>query len=95
MQEEDEQGRKRIGRNKSGTPQGGVLSPLLANIYLHWFDRIFHRKGGPAHWANATLIRYADDFVVMARYMSPQIQDFIEQKLAAWLGLNSMAKRPG
>jgi len=87
VQEEDEQGRKRIGRNKSGTPQGGVLSPLLANIYLHWFDRIFHRKGGPAHWANATLIRYADDFVVMARYMSPQIQDFIEQKLEAWLGL--------
>jgi RNA-directed DNA polymerase len=33
------------------------------------------------------LIRYADDFVVMARHMGPKIQDFIEQKLEAWLGL--------
>ena len=85
--EEDQQGGKKIGRNKSGTPQGGVLSPLLANIYLHWFDRVFHRKGGPAQWANATLIRYADDFVIMARHMGPRIEDFIEQKLEAWLGL--------
>jgi len=85
--EEDQQGRKKIGRNKTGTPQGGVLSPLLANIYLHWFDRVFHRKDGPAQWANATLIRYADDFVVMARHMGPRIRDFIEQKLEAWLGL--------
>src|SRR5437667_949905 len=37
-----------MGRNRKGTPQGGVLSPLLANIYLHWFDRVFHRNDGPA-----------------------------------------------
>jgi Reverse transcriptase (RNA-dependent DNA polymerase) len=37
--------------------------------------------------AKATLIRYADDFVVMARHMSRRIRDFIEQKLEAWLGL--------
>jgi len=74
-------------RNRSGTPQGGVLSPLLANIYLHWFDRVFQSKNGPAQWAKATLIRYADDFVVMARHMGPRIRDFIEQKLEAWLGL--------
>jgi RNA-directed DNA polymerase len=55
VQEEDEEGRKKTGRNQSGTPQGGVLSPLLANIYLHWFDRVFRRKGGPAQWANATM----------------------------------------
>jgi len=85
--EQDQQGRKKIGRNTTGTPQGGVLSPLLANIYLHWFDRVFHRKDGPAQWANAALIRYADDFVVMAGQMGPKIQDFIEQKLEAWLGL--------
>ena len=46
-----------VGRNPRGTPQGGVLSPLLANIYLHWFDRVFHRPEGPAQWANAKLVR--------------------------------------
>ena len=75
---------KRSGR---GTPQGGVLSPLLANIYLHWFDRAFHRGDGPAQWAKAKLVRYADDFVVLARYISPRLQDFIEGKLEGWLGL--------
>jgi len=47
--------------NTKGTPQGGVISPLLANIYLHWFDKLFHRHDGPAQWAKARLVRYADD----------------------------------
>lgn len=76
-----------IGRNSKGTPQGGVLSPLLANIYLHWFDWAFHRRDGPAQWAGAKLVRYADDFVVLARYISPPLQRFIEGKLEGWLGL--------
>jgi group II intron reverse transcriptase/maturase len=46
-----------------GTPQGGVISPLLANIYLHVLDRIWETR-----WAHlGTLVRYADDFVVMCR----------------------------
>jgi len=77
----------KIRRNKKGTPQGGVISPLLANLYLHWFDKLFYRRDGPAHWAKATLVRYADDFVVMARYISPQVQKFIESKIEEWLGL--------
>jgi RNA-directed DNA polymerase len=76
-----------VKRNKKGTPQGGVISPLLANIYLHWFDTVFHRETGPAHWAKAKLIRYADDFVVMARYIGPRLKAFIEQKIEGWLGL--------
>ena len=48
-------------RSKMGTPQGGVISPLLANLYLHWFDALFHGPQGPARWANAKLVRYADD----------------------------------
>jgi RNA-directed DNA polymerase len=76
-----------VKRNERGTPQGGVLSPLLANIYLHWFDRAFYRLEGPAQWANAKLVRYADDFVVLARYVSPRLQHFIEGKLEGWLGL--------
>lgn len=74
-------------RNKCGTPQGGVISPLLANIYLHWFDKVFHRSTGPAHWAKAKLVRYADDFVVMARYQGESLKSFIEGKLEGWLGL--------
>ncbi len=47
-------------RNERGTPQGGVISPLLANLFLHWFDALFHGPQGPARWANAKLVRYAD-----------------------------------
>jgi RNA-directed DNA polymerase len=74
-------------RNERGTPQGGVLSPLLANVYLHWFDHVFHRTDGPGQWAKAKLIRYADDFVVLAWYVSPRLRDWIEGKLEGWLGL--------
>src|SRR5213593_629248 len=65
----------------------GVISPLLANLYLHWFDAVFHRPGGPAHWAKAKLVRYADDFVVVARYQSRKLSGFIESKLETWMGL--------
>jgi len=54
----------KVLRPEGGTPQGGIISPLLANVYLHyaldlWFERVFQRscKGG------AFLHRYADDFV--------------------------------
>jgi len=46
----------------AGTPQGGVISPLLANIYLHLLDRLWAAKCGSL----GRLIRYADDFVVMS-----------------------------
>jgi len=71
-----------------GTPQGGVISPLLANVYLHWFDVMFHRESGPRHWANARLVRYADDFVVMARYQGYRIDEWLDAKLEGWLGLS-------
>jgi RNA-directed DNA polymerase len=74
-------------RNRKGTPQGGVISPLLSNLYLHWFDKVFHRPEGPARWANAKLIRYADDFVVLARYQGEKLSGWIELKLEDWMGL--------
>jgi RNA-directed DNA polymerase len=74
-------------RSKQGTPQGGVISPLLANLYLHWFDKLFHRADGPAQWANAKLVRYADDLVVLARYQGPNLLSWIEEKIERWLGL--------
>ncbi len=70
-----------------GTPQGGVISPSLANVYLHWFDVMFQRQDGPRHWANARLVRYADDFVVMARYQGLRISEWLDAKLEGWLEL--------
>jgi len=52
-----------VSRVIAGTPQGGVISPLLSNIYLHVLDTMWQRDGAQY----ATLVRYADDFVVMCR----------------------------
>lgn len=47
----------------AGTPQGGVISPLLSNIYLHVLDHLWMRRSAPL----GMLVRYADDFVIMCR----------------------------
>ena len=57
IQEGDEQ-----HKPKKGTPQGGVISPLLANIYLNHLDQFWTKKG---YIKYAKLVRYADDFVVL------------------------------
>ena len=83
-------GKTRQGRKiypRKGCPQGGVISPLLANLYLHWFDKVFHQPDGPVNWANARLVRYADDFVVLAQHQSSRLSDWIEAKLETWMGL--------
>ena len=49
----------------TGTPQGGVISPLLANLYLHWLDRYWERKGFGKRPYDAHIVRYADDFVIL------------------------------
>ena len=77
----------KVSRSQSGTPQGGVISPLLSNIYLHWFDKVFYRPDGPGQWAKAKLVRYADDFVVLTRYQTTGVVRFIESKLEQWMGL--------
>jgi group II intron reverse transcriptase/maturase len=51
-----------LGETLSGTPQGGVISPLLSNIYLHVLDAAWRRDGAQY----GLLVRYADDFVVMS-----------------------------
>jgi group II intron reverse transcriptase/maturase len=50
----------------AGTPQGGVISPLLANVYLHALDRMWQQTSGEL----GLLVRYADDFVVLCRSRS-------------------------
>jgi RNA-directed DNA polymerase len=77
----------KVSRPRQGTPQGGVISPLLANLYLHWFDKKFQGPTGPLRWANARLVRYADDFVILAKYVGGRIERFVESTLEAWMGL--------
>jgi RNA-directed DNA polymerase len=79
--ETDEEGRKKTTRPKQGTPQGGVISPLLANIYLHWFEKAFYSPQGPAMWAQAKMVRYADDFVILANRISQRLINWVEAQL--------------
>jgi RNA-directed DNA polymerase len=52
-----------VHKTMAGTPQGGVISPVLSNIYLHALDVLWMRHSAPL----GTLVRYCDDFVVMCR----------------------------
>ena len=55
-----------IARSELGTPQGGVISPLLANIYLHYvLDEWFERDVMPRMKRRCSLVRYCDDFVMV------------------------------
>ena len=72
---------------RRGTPQGGVISALLANLYLHWLDKRFHDQDGPAQFAGAQLVRYADDFVILARYQGQRITDWVQSTVEDWMGL--------
>ena len=60
-------------KNRVGTPQGSVISPLTANIYLHYFDKIINRIGGTFQRAGITIIRYADDFILMGRKFGEEV----------------------
>lgn len=70
VMEMDKDGTKRnVGGgkgNRKGTPQGGVISPLLANLYLHILDRIWERHNLQAR-LGARIVRYADDIVILCR----------------------------
>ncbi len=72
---------KYIEAGRSGTPQGGVISPLLSNIYLHSFDKMIQQSGIPG-----TLVRYCDDFVILLRHSGKQILKKVKTMLGR-LGL--------
>ena len=76
----------RMTRNEKGTPQGGVISPLLANLYLHWFEVVLEREFKRGHLV-AGMVRYADDFVILTRELSEPLKAFVEEKLEGWMGL--------
>ena len=73
-----ENGRPKGGKkNKVGTPQGGVISPLLSNIYLHLLDKAVSRVGGIFQRNGVKMVRYADDFVLMARKIPVECLDYM------------------
>jgi len=69
----------------SGTPQGAVISPLLANVYLHPLDSHMQKKG-------YRMVRYADDFVIMCR--SAQSAQAAEQEVRMWVARNGLRLNP-
>lgn len=80
----------RLAATITGTPQGGIISPLLANVYLSAMDRHFERawkqqtRGNATYYrrrGNATyrLVRYADDFVILVRGSREQVEGIREE----------------
>jgi RNA-directed DNA polymerase len=71
-------------KSVSGAPQGGVISPLLSNIYLHVLNAAWEREG----LQYGRLVRYADDFVVICKtkWKAEQAEKRV-RKVLAWLGL--------
>jgi RNA-directed DNA polymerase len=78
---EGQGGGRQWSRPKKGTPQGGVVSPLFANLYLHWCDALFYGPQGPARKSDVKLVRYADDFVALAKQLGSETIEFIESRL--------------
>jgi group II intron reverse transcriptase/maturase len=75
-----EDGKHRRSGGK-GTPQGGVISPLLSNIYLHLIDRIVNNGNSVFYRTGVKIVRYADDFILMGERISQQAKEKIKELL--------------
>jgi len=82
--EEDKDGTRRVLPNRCGTPQGGVISPLLANVYLNPLDHGVNQKC----MGKARMIRYADDFVIVCR--PGQAREVLE-RTKRWLSARGLS----
>jgi len=67
--------------NDQGTPQGGVISPLLSNIYLNLLDRIIENPQSEFAEAGIRIVRYADDFILLGGHISDKISTRLENIL--------------
>jgi RNA-directed DNA polymerase len=96
VEETDERGHRRMSGGKKamrGTPQGGVASPLLANIYMHRYIKAF-RKYGLDRRYGAVLVTYADDFVVLCRHDAAEVLETTRRWMASiGLALNETKTR--
>jgi RNA-directed DNA polymerase len=81
--EEDQDGTRRVLPNRCGTPQGGVISPLLANLYLNPLDHGVNDTTA----GQARMVRYADDFVIAC---APGRGDGVHARLKRWLGAKGL-----
>jgi len=72
-------------RPTTGTPQGAVISPLLANIYLHPLDLLMEESG-------YRMVRYADDFVIVCRTQAEALAAF--RQIEAWVTANGLTLHP-
>lgn len=70
--------------SKTGAPQGGVLSPLLSNIYLHELDKELEKRGH-------RFVRYADDFVIYVRTKraGERVLEIIQDSICSFLELKN------
>jgi len=81
-------------KNKVGTPQGGVISPLLANIYLNLLDRIVDNPKSEFWKYGLKMVRYADDFVLMGKEIPERAKEKLKELLNRMgLGLNEAKTR--
>lgn len=77
-------------KQKMGTPQGGAISPLLSNIYLHLLDRIVNSTKSLFHRYGVKIVRYADDFVLMGKTLPDEVKIKLENLLGRMgLALNT------
>jgi RNA-directed DNA polymerase len=85
VEERDEKGNRRYtgGKgSKAGTPQGGVISPLLANLYMHRFLKHWHGCG-KGRELKARIVNYADDFVILSRGRASEARSWTGKVMSA------------
>jgi RNA-directed DNA polymerase len=85
VEESEERGNRRMTggkRSKMGTPQGGVISPLLANIYMHRFLRAWRQQRKGEQY-RAHIVNYADDFVIVSRNRAAQALQWTQRAMGA------------
>ena len=89
VEERDENGKSRISGGKGstcGTPQGGVISPLLANLYMNRFLK-YWRITGRSELFQAEVINYADDFVILSRGCAAEALNWTRSVMTRGVGV--------